>query len=149
MSSKPPNVTFARSTDLWGQYVYQLLHSLQRQAYTYSTGTQVIYYFALKLATETRGEFKKKTWAQLQNFSRVSCTIWDTKVYSMITETGGSPEIMWSRPLGTILSYFHPFAILRILLPKIQLNIILLSTWIFKWTCTNGFPQRSSARGSF
>jgi hypothetical protein len=68
MSPKSPNVTFAPSKDLRGRYVYKSLHSLQRQACTYSTGTEVIYYFALKLAIETRREVKKKTWAQLENF---------------------------------------------------------------------------------
>jgi hypothetical protein len=62
---KLPNVALALRTDLRVQFVCQPLYSLQRQTCTYSTGTEVICYFAFKLATETGREIKKRTLAQL------------------------------------------------------------------------------------
>lgn len=106
-SPKLPKVTFAHSTDLWGQYVYQSVHSPQRQARTYSTGTQVIYYFALKLATETRRESRRRLGQKWKIFPSFLHNLRQGSL-QRVAEPQGLAEILSGRSLDTILSYFYP-----------------------------------------
>jgi hypothetical protein len=107
-----PNVTFALGpAKLRAQYVCQPLHSLQRQTCTYSTGTQVIYYFAFKLATETGREIKKPTWAQLNKSPPPFHTIRKTKFCRLLAESQRPTEIT---QMHAVLSVIYPSSILKI-----------------------------------